>query len=1432
MTMVKMVLAAAGLSLAVHAADFPLFYNEDCSNFFCIGKYEQSEAGLRRYLDGILRGDAGGVTHFVMNVGAQRLSYDSKAGEPIWKLDKGAISPKSWTINNWITNCQSLAERGIDPYAVWIDHCRKLKVSPWVSLRMNDCHNVSDPNNPLHAAFWREHPEYRTKSGSLNYKYEPVRARVLAILAEMLERYDADGLELDWMRHGHHLTDGREREEASILTDFMRTVRDMTRAAEKRRGHPITLGVRVPTRPEVSLALGMDAFAWAKEDLCDVVVPTCFFDTNDFDIPLADWEARFAAAGAKDTLRVYPCTDNGIWKSVDAYVRQNQTIEEVCGWADHVIAQGAKGIYLFNAFCYNCDDAPEVERFIVSGGLAPERVRFADRAYPLSWHDVTAAGIPDGRQLPKRIEEGKTVRVALPPVGRPLAEEVYVTVGYDAKPEGVAVALNGSPARAWEDVPAAETFGDQTPKSRKLRFARKYGFDPRAVRSGRNELTLAGAGVAKGGLRAWGAELYLRKVAQAERPEKTRTSGPETWGRPAQPAVVNPVGGEDRRNVITLDDWLFKEMQHEIARHVGRDTFVRTNCWAYKSGIRKVWGKDIWHQPEPIKVLKSCLPWEAQGIGEPGFGQVWDAYWDSNRIKLRHKHVGEGWYGKYFTVPADWQGKRVFLKIGEFCSQGLVWLNGEHVAWNDCHAGAYKYEITDLLKPAGEENFLAIQVSSARSSRKGQRMDFHQWGGITRPVELEALPEFYVDDAWVRGRFDARRADVHVVTRGTRPKSVRLRVTVRPTAGGKAMAAERELSPFGDETVVSVPLDDFRPWSPEHPNLYWADVELVADGQVTMTRRERFGVKKFEVRGKELYLNDRPFFLRGFGDDSQYPLTGASPADRAYHLAHLKTARAAGFNGVRLHTHCEVPEYFEAADEAGIMIQTELPYYGDTPAGGQSVDPERDLLEVYEHYRRYVSWSVASMGNEGSMGPKFDAEIHAFAKGLDPDRLAIGQDANMRRLCDLPYSDYYGGPGEEWKRGAVERKGPFVCHEYLNRTVKFDSRISKDFSGVVDEPYPRAEREAWLGRYGLSLAFGDRLQDAQHALQRHWHKHGVESARLDPFCDGFHFWTIVDAVIWNGSVYTAQGLFDAFWRPKRNGTRPEDLRAFNGPTALLVDREEDFVFTGGETVELPFVLSHYGDAPLKGAKVKWSLSGGASGEFAIGDQPLGAAREVGRIALKIPELPAAAKLVFRAEIPGVTANAWEFWVYPKRAKRRADGIAADEAWREALGSRYDGVLPLARAAEAKVVIARWDDRATIDAALKRGQHLITFADTEEPYANRLGWWNMGRQVGTVYAQAPELKYLPHEGAHGPFAFRLLRQSRMKLPVEGVSEKDLLIAGEGGFDCFAYLVRKPRPDGKKWYASFGVCLADPHPECAALLDGLLDQITVKEKTACK
>jgi len=266
-------LVLSALPLA-HASEprFPLIINEDNSHFFgSRGPEEMTLEGLHAFVDQYA-GTA--VTHLFLCPNSMKTSYDSAVWDAMWELGSQK-PPEDDFARKWLENARLLHERGLDPYAIWIARCREKGISPWLSMRMNDIHNVDDTTHYIHGSFWVDHPEYwrvpHAEKGfferALDYGQEPVRAHHLALVRELLQRYDPDGLELDWMRFGWHFAPGKEAEGAEVLTEFMHEVRALAEEAAKRRGHPIKISARVPAHPDAARGLGMDAVRWGKEGL-------------------------------------------------------------------------------------------------------------------------------------------------------------------------------------------------------------------------------------------------------------------------------------------------------------------------------------------------------------------------------------------------------------------------------------------------------------------------------------------------------------------------------------------------------------------------------------------------------------------------------------------------------------------------------------------------------------------------------------------------------------------------------------------------------------------------------------------------------------------------------------------------------------------------------------------------------------------------------------------------------------------------------------------------------------------------------------------------------------------------------------------------------------------------------------------------------------
>lgn len=435
----------------------PLMLNEDDSHFFGSRSAEQMNMeGLHAFVDQYANT---AVTHLFLCPNAMKASHRSQARDAIWEFKDGQKPPADEFAKKWCENARLLDERGLDPYAVWISRCREKKLSPWLSMRMNDVHNVDDVNDYIHSSFWRKHADYwRVPGGrgwtdrALDYGIPEVREHAMAYIRELLERYDPDGLELDWMRFGYHFRPGQEAEGAKLLTQFLREVRALTRQWAAKRGHPLKLGARVPTLPDAATGLGMDGVNWIREGLVDLLVPTPFWATTDFDIPLELWRERIGsaatnvvlAAGAEILVRAYPAA-----KPIEADITSTR------GIAAASLHRGADAIYLFNYL----DPAPmtggkDAYRTLLQEGLSLEVITQKPRRHVVTYRDTVASGMSSDIRLPVDGFKGGVFRIPIGP--KPSRAKAFIIAGL-APSEGMAqskfaITVNGKSCAPAKDL--------------------------------------------------------------------------------------------------------------------------------------------------------------------------------------------------------------------------------------------------------------------------------------------------------------------------------------------------------------------------------------------------------------------------------------------------------------------------------------------------------------------------------------------------------------------------------------------------------------------------------------------------------------------------------------------------------------------------------------------------------------------------------------------------------------------------------------------------------------------------------------------------------------------------------------------------------------------------------------------------------------------
>jgi hypothetical protein len=434
------------------ALDGMLIINEDAWHFFDTRTPEQMTLeGLNAFIDQYAGTK---ITHLFLNPNAQTARFKSQTRSAVWDTESKEFFPQ---------NAKLLHERGLDPYKIWIERCREKKISPWISMRMNDLHYVETIDHFYHSNFWRNNPSFwripNNKSGNwlgraLNYVHSEVREHQMSFVRELFERYDFDGLELDWMRFGWHLTPAKEKEESVILNKFMQDVRKIAREWEKKRGHPIYLAVRAPYDPDVAAARGMNALQWAKEGSIDLIIPTPYYGTSDFDIPVERWRERLDSdvSGHSVNVAIAP----GFEMHAQAWPGGTQIRNDLAtlyGFVASARFRGARNIYLYNWF----DPAPghlvpsfcpvgeKDYRTLLEKGIGDDVILQSVRRYPVCFHDIVP-GVSSHVQLPQtpNPETKFTVPIGLKPISGKLLLIVGLGNSEGVKETVCSATLNGT----------------------------------------------------------------------------------------------------------------------------------------------------------------------------------------------------------------------------------------------------------------------------------------------------------------------------------------------------------------------------------------------------------------------------------------------------------------------------------------------------------------------------------------------------------------------------------------------------------------------------------------------------------------------------------------------------------------------------------------------------------------------------------------------------------------------------------------------------------------------------------------------------------------------------------------------------------------------------------------------------------------------------
>jgi exo-1,4-beta-D-glucosaminidase len=298
------------------------------------------------------------------------------------------------------------------------------------------------------------------------------------------------------------------------------------------------------------------------------------------------------------------------------------------------------------------------------------------------------------------------------------------------------------------------------------------------------------------------------------------------------------------------------------------------------------------------------------------------------------------WYRKVFTIPESYRGKSIWLDFGGINYRANIFLNGKQIAGYDDTAGAwrtYEFNITEVALP-GKTNVLAVQIFSP--TENSLAITFVDWYpappdrnmGLFRAVEVRSSGPVAVRHPAALSKVDPDgRARLTVTALVKNGRNQPIKGVLKGQVEQAEFSQELELGPneqkdvtFDPSNVQQLNFDKPRLWWPSQmgkPELYRLRMTFEIDGKASDAAETRFGIREITSRlnesGKRIFsINGRNVLIRGggWGPDMMLRENPRRLRDEFDYVQDM------GLNTIRLEGKLEAKEFFDLADERGILV--------------------------------------------------------------------------------------------------------------------------------------------------------------------------------------------------------------------------------------------------------------------------------------------------------------------------------------------------------------------------------------------------------------------------------------------------------------------------------------------------------------------------------
>ena len=352
-----------------------------------------------------------------------------------------------------------------------------------------------------------------------------------------------------------------------------------------------------------------------------------------------------------------------------------------------------------------------------------------------------------------------------------------------------------------------------------------------------------------------------------------------------------------------------------------------------------------------------------------------------------------GSYRREFTLPADWDGRDVFVRFNGAGHGYYVWVNGQFVGYAEDSYLPSEWNITDKVR-AGVNN-ISVRIYRFTSGSFLECQDYWRLTGITRDVYLWSAPKSHIRDFFFRTtalKSDNTEADAALTVSLEGPVAAGSEITAEVKDGGQVKAtAKATANAAGDVELKFSGVTGITAWSAELPKLYDLVISLKEGGTAIDVRALKVGFRTVNVaRNGALQVNGKPIIFHGV-DRHSFSENGGRTLTKEEIETDILQMKRLNVNGIRTSHYPNNPYLYDLCDRLGIYVlaEADVECHGNMGLSSQEAFRwpmvERNIRHVLT-LRNHTSIIIWSAGNESGGGDNFSTVMDSIAR-LDNTRM-------------------------------------------------------------------------------------------------------------------------------------------------------------------------------------------------------------------------------------------------------------------------------------------------------------------------------------------------------------------------------------------------------------------------------------------------------------